>query len=133
MFQVLITTNALARGVDIPAVAVVVNFDLPTKRGKSGKMVADEETYLHRIGRCGRFGRRGTAINFLEKKEDFEILDYIEKFYSPSGRMTTEWDATDIQGLSDAIKDRPEGGEVLPAALTTSGGAGSTVTITKLS
>lgn len=127
----LITTNALARGVDIPAVAVVVNFDLPVKRVK-GKVVADEETYLHRIGRCGRFGRRGTAINFLEKAEDFQILENIERFYSPSGPMTTEWDATDIEGLSDAIKDRPEGGEVLPAAETTSGGAGSTVTITQL-
>ena len=48
----LITTNALARGVDVPAVAVVVNFDLPVKR-MGQRVVADPETYLHRIGRCG--------------------------------------------------------------------------------
>jgi superfamily II DNA/RNA helicase len=50
--KLLITTNALARGVDVPAVAVVVNFNLPVKRTGS-KTVADAETYLHRIGRCG--------------------------------------------------------------------------------
>lgn len=49
----LITTNALARGVDVPAVAVVVNYDLPIKR-LGQRTVADAETYLHRIGRCGK-------------------------------------------------------------------------------
>ena len=53
----LITTNALARGVDVPAVAVVVNFDLPVNR-IGNKTVADAETYLHRIGRCGNFTLR---------------------------------------------------------------------------
>lgn len=133
--KVLITTNALARGVDVPAVAVVVNYDLPvkyeTKRGK--KVISpDEETYLHRIGRCGRFGRRGTAINFLQKPEDFEILEHIERHFSPEKPMTTAWDATDIVGLSDAIKDRPEGGEILPAAESTSDGVQSTVSISKI-
>lgn len=113
--QVLITTNALARGVDVPAVAVVVNYDLPIQR-QGSTIVADEATYLHRIGRCGRFGRRGTAINFLETREDVAILTAIEKFYSPEKPMTTEWDPTDIEGLSDAIKNRPEGGEIAPAA-----------------
>jgi ATP-dependent RNA helicase DDX19/DBP5 len=113
---VLITTNALARGVDVPAVAVVVNYDLPVQRMPNGALIADEATYLHRIGRCGRFGRRGTAINFLEGPRDEDILIAIEKHYSPEKRMTTEWDATDIEGLSDAIKNRPEGGEIQPAA-----------------
>ena len=48
--QVLITTNVLARGVDIPAVGVVVNYDIPVER-QGQKVVADEATYLHRIGR----------------------------------------------------------------------------------
>eukprot|EP00601_Ochromonadales_sp_CCMP2298_P013938 CAMPEP_0173235146 /NCGR_PEP_ID=MMETSP1142-20121109/10667_1 /TAXON_ID=483371 /ORGANISM="non described non described, Strain CCMP2298" /LENGTH=563 /DNA_ID=CAMNT_0014165361 /DNA_START=31 /DNA_END=1722 /DNA_ORIENTATION=- len=113
--KVLITTNALARGVDVPAVAVVVNYDLPVTR-MGNRLVGDEATYLHRIGRCGRFGRRGTAINFLEKSTDFDILSSIEKHYSPDKPMTTEWDATDIEGLSDAIRARPEGGEIAPAA-----------------
>jgi len=113
--KVLITTNVLARGVDVPAVAVVVNYDLPVQRIGTN-ISADEATYLHRIGRCGRFGRRGTAINFLETPQDFNLMIDIEKHYSPERRMTTEWDPTDIEGLSDAIKSRPEGGEIAPAA-----------------
>ena len=115
--QVLITTNVLARGVDVPAVAVVVNYDLPVQRTGTNHITADEATYLHRIGRCGRFGRRGTAINFLESPQDFDLMIDIEKHYSPDRRMTTEWDPTDIEGLSEAIKSRPEGGEIAPAAL----------------
>jgi ATP-dependent RNA helicase DDX19/DBP5 len=113
--KVLIATNALARGVDVPAVAAVVNFDLPTER-VGQHIVADPSTYLHRIGRCGRFGRRGTAINFLEKENDFKILEAIEKYFRPEKRMTTDWDPNDIEGLSEAIKERPEGGEIVPEA-----------------
>jgi superfamily II DNA/RNA helicase len=113
--KVLIATNALARGVDIPAVAAVVNYDLPVER-VGQKSVADPSTYLHRIGRCGRFGRRGTAINFCEKEADFKILETIEHYFSPAKRMTTEWDPNDIEGLSEAIRERPEGGEIVPEA-----------------
>eukprot|EP00597_Dinobryon_sp_UTEXLB2267_P005711 CAMPEP_0170059962 /NCGR_PEP_ID=MMETSP0019_2-20121128/2055_1 /TAXON_ID=98059 /ORGANISM="Dinobryon sp., Strain UTEXLB2267" /LENGTH=543 /DNA_ID=CAMNT_0010265367 /DNA_START=35 /DNA_END=1666 /DNA_ORIENTATION=- len=129
--KVLITTNALARGVDVPAVAVVVNYDLPVKRVNARKVTYDAETYLHRIGRCGRFGRRGTAVNFLENPLDFQILEDIERVYSPEKRMTTEWDPNDIAGLRIAIEERPEGGEILPTALTSSGQP-STVSITLL-
>ena len=51
--KILITTNVLSRGIDIEQVTIVVNFDLPVD--VSGK--ADCETYLHRIGRTGRFGK----------------------------------------------------------------------------
>lgn len=61
--QVLLTTNVLARGVDVPAVSLVVNYDIPTM-GYSRE--ADPDTYLHRIGRTGRFGRRGVAINLVQ-------------------------------------------------------------------
>lgn len=150
--KVLITTNALARGVDVPAVAVVVNYDLPVL--KVGQRIASSpETYLHRIGRCGeylyligkkrllifflwdrtclsgRFGRRGTAISFLEKPLDFKLMEEIEKTYSPKKRMTTEWDPMDISGLQIAIEERPEGGEILPSAVTSSEGP-STISIT---
>lgn len=115
--KLLITTNVLARGVDVPAVAVVVNFDLPVRKIGHQRVVADEDCYLHRIGRCGRFGRKGTAINFLQNETDFRLLTDIEKFYHTT---TTEWDPSDIQGLSDEIKMRPEGGEVEPAAIASS-------------
>ena len=58
----------LARGIDVQQVAVVINYDLPTKK----------EMYMHRIGRSGRFGRKGIAINFVTK-EDIEILRDIER------------------------------------------------------
>ena len=59
--SVLITTNVLARGIDVLSVTLVINYDVPTTR--HGK--PDSETYIHRIGRSGRFGRKGVAINFV--------------------------------------------------------------------
>eukprot|EP01035_Chromulina_nebulosa_P020286 gene20286-26333_t len=100
--KVLITTNVLARGVDVPAVAVVVNYDIPTER-VDGVIVPDTANYLHRIGRCGRFGRLGTAINFINNDTDDRLLCEIERFYRPKHRMTTEWDPNDIEGLKEAI------------------------------
>jgi len=68
--RVLITTDLLARGIDVQQVSVVINYDLPNTR----------ENYLHRIGRSGRFGRRGLAINFVTN-QDAHLLRELEKFY----------------------------------------------------
>jgi translation initiation factor 4A len=69
--RVLITTDLLARGIDVQQVSLVINFDLPTNR----------ENYIHRIGRSGRFGRKGVAINFLTDN-DVRYLRDIETFYN---------------------------------------------------
>lgn len=89
--RVLITTDLLARGIDVQQVNLVINYDLPTNR----------ENYIHRydkfyifkmdnnfslfynfsIGRAGRFGRKGAAINFVTD-EDRKILRSIEQFYN---------------------------------------------------
>jgi len=69
--RVLITTDLLARGIDVQQVSLVINYDLPTNR----------ENYIHRIGRGGRFGRKGVAINFITE-EDKRNLHDIEKFYN---------------------------------------------------
>ncbi|KAK0233495.1 P-loop containing nucleoside triphosphate hydrolase protein [Armillaria fumosa] len=69
--RVLITTDLLARGIDVQQVSLVINYDLPTNR----------ENYIHRIGRGGRFGRKGVAINFVTST-DVAMLRDIEKFYS---------------------------------------------------
>jgi len=69
--RVLITTDLLARGIDVQQVSLVINYDLPTNR----------ENYIHRIGRGGRFGRKGVAINFVTD-EDKRGLQDIEKFYN---------------------------------------------------
>jgi len=69
--RVLITTDIWARGIDVQQVSLVINYDLPNNR----------ELYIHRIGRSGRFGRKGVAINFV-KSDDIRILRDIEQFYS---------------------------------------------------
>jgi superfamily II DNA/RNA helicase len=77
--RVLITTNVLARGIDIDQVNVVINYDLPLKweqRGGGRPEVTgpDTETYVHRIGRTGRFGRRGVAINFVYDQRSRQMM-----------------------------------------------------------
>jgi len=68
--RVLITTDLLSRGIDVQQVSVVINYDLPKEK----------ESYLHRIGRSGRFGRKGLAINFVTFR-DLRALKEIEQFY----------------------------------------------------
>ena len=70
-FRVLISSNVTARGIDIQQVSTVINFDLSK----------DVHTYLHRIGRSGRWGRKGVGINFITKR-DIKTLKLIEKHYS---------------------------------------------------
>merc|ERR1711879_166078 len=82
--RVLISTDLLARGIDVQQVSLVVNYDLPHK----------VENYLHRIGRSGRFGRKGTAINFVTDRDVHPMRD-IEKHY-----------ATQIEELPMDIADR---------------------------
>jgi len=60
--KVLIATNIIARGIDINQVTLIINYDLPT----DGHGQADPETYLHRVGRSGRWGRAGLTFNFID-------------------------------------------------------------------
>jgi len=69
--RVLISSNVTARGIDIQQVSIVINFDLP-------KCV---HTYLHRIGRSGRWGRKGVGINFITRRDVLQ-LKKIEEHYS---------------------------------------------------
>ena len=68
--RILITTDLLARGIDVQQISLVINYDLPSSK----------ENYIHRIGRSGRFGRKGVAINFVTK-EDKAKMHEIEQFY----------------------------------------------------
>ena len=67
----LVSSNITARGIDVQQVSVVINFDI----------TPDPHTYLHRIGRSGRWGRKGTAINFITQR-DTRIMRDIENYYS---------------------------------------------------
>ena len=69
--RVLISTDLLSRGIDIQQVSIVINYDIPN----------NIDSYLHRIGRSGRFGRKGTAVNFVTYY-DIKKMHEIEKFYS---------------------------------------------------
>jgi translation initiation factor 4A len=69
--RVLISTDLLARGIDVHHVSIVINFDLP----------ANKENYLHRIGRSGRYGRKGVAINFVNSR-DVPILKELQEHYN---------------------------------------------------
>ena len=69
--RVLITSDLFARGIDVQQVSIVINFDIPKS----------EHTYLHRIGRSGRWGRKGIAINFTSK-HDIQRLKAFEEYYS---------------------------------------------------
>jgi translation initiation factor 4A len=69
--RVLISSNVTARGIDIQQVSIVINFDIPK----------DIHTYLHRIGRSGRWGRKGVGINFITRR-DISKLKEIENYYA---------------------------------------------------
>ena len=69
--RVLISTDLLSRGIDVQQISVVINYDVPY----------DIQNYLHRIGRSGRFGRKGVAINFMTKYDTKKITD-IEAYYN---------------------------------------------------
>jgi translation initiation factor 4A len=69
--RVLITTDLLARGIDVQQVSLVMNYELPQNR----------ENYIHRIGRAGRFGRKGVAINFVSPN-DAKFIREIQDHYN---------------------------------------------------
>lgn len=70
--RVLLSTGLLKRGIDIQAVNLVVNYDLPANR----------DTYIHAVGRVGRYGKKGVAINFLAGGRDIDMLHDIERYYN---------------------------------------------------
>ena len=69
--RILVTTDILSRGIDVQQVSIVINYDMPKY----------PQTYIHRIGRSGRYGRKGCAVNFVTRKEK-NILQCIQKLYS---------------------------------------------------
>ena len=69
--RLLVATNVAARGLDIPAVSHVINYDMPDNL----------EEYVHRIGRTARAGKQGTAITFVSDLQDFELLDAMQEHF----------------------------------------------------
>lgn len=69
--RILLSTDLLSRGIDIQQLSLVINYDLPVNM----------ETYIHRIGRSGRYGRKGLSINFLTNRDD-EKFENLKKHYN---------------------------------------------------
>lgn len=92
--RVLITTNVAARGIDVEHVTMVVNFDLPTDH----LMRVDFETYLHRIGRTGRFGKKGLAINMIDSPNAFKMMKAIQAHF---GREIHPLNADDLDEIEE--------------------------------
>jgi ATP-dependent RNA helicase DDX19/DBP5 len=93
--KVLITTNVLARGIDVQSVSMVINYDVPMQPSAVTKRFEpDPQTYLHRIGRTGRFGRVGVAVTFVSNRGDWEALMQIQKYFKVEiiKVATEDWD-----------------------------------------
>lgn len=87
--NVLITTNIIARGIDVPETQLVINYDVPALRADKGGHTADYETYLHRIGRTGRFGANGIAITLWDREQDKKHLDEIVNHFAMQENFKT--------------------------------------------
>jgi superfamily II DNA/RNA helicase len=68
--KVLIATDVIGRGIDVQSVSIVINYELPQKTSN----------YIHRIGRCGRYGRKGCGISFV-CKSDASNVEHIQNYY----------------------------------------------------
>lgn len=96
--RVLISTNVLARGIDILQVSLVINFDIPLDANHH----PDPETYLHRIGRTGRFGRSGVSINFVHDDRSYQDMCYIQKFF---GKPILEISTHNLEDLDKQLQN----------------------------
>ncbi|KAJ4790829.1 ATP-dependent RNA helicase DBP5 [Rhynchospora pubera] len=98
--KVLLTTDLLARGFDQAQVNLVINYDLPIKYGTSEP---DYEVYLHRIGRAGRFGRKGAVFNLVCTDRDQMIMEKIEKHFAHYIPEVPNWRSE--EDFEKALKD----------------------------
>ena len=88
--RILISTNLFGRGVDFERVNVVINYDMPE----------DEDTYLHRVGRAGRFGTKGLAISFVSSTEDKDVLEKVRsKFLVPLPELPDTIDSSTYMSM----------------------------------
>lgn len=94
--KILITTDVFSRGMDIPQVNLIVNFDLPMSSNESF-----EESYIHRIGRSGRFNRSGFVIDFVSGAEDLRTLTQIQTYNGTISQRFTLGALEEIFGEED--------------------------------
>ncbi|KAJ1397032.1 RNA helicase, DEAD-box type, Q motif [Sesbania bispinosa] len=102
--QVLISTDVLARGFDQQQVNLVINYDLPVKytAGYNPDPEPDYEVYLHRVGRAGRFGRKGAVFNLICDKRDEKLLSKIVNHF---GTHVSEVRENSVEDYKAALKE----------------------------
>ncbi|XP_037948987.1 DEAD-box helicase Dbp80-like [Teleopsis dalmanni] len=94
--KVLVTTNVLSRGIDVTQVTLVVNFHMPILHGDEKP---DYDTYLHRIGRTGRFGKHGIALNLVENENDMKLLRSFEAHFRKPIKLLNTNDSDEVHKL----------------------------------
>ena len=83
--RIMVSTDLFGRGIDIEKVNIVINYDMPD----------DSDSYLHRVGRAGRFGTKGLALTFSSSDEDWAVLKKVqERFEVNIGEMPNKIDTT---------------------------------------
>ncbi|GAB2277922.1 DEAD-box ATP-dependent RNA helicase 38 [Dionaea muscipula] len=100
--KVLISTDLLARGFDQAQVNLVVNYDLPFKHDNQTE--PDYEVYLHRVGRAGRFGRKGAVFNLLCDDRDYKLMEKIENYFTIKVSQVASWNSDEdfVAALKEA-------------------------------
>jgi ATP-dependent RNA helicase UAP56/SUB2 len=87
--RILVATDLVGRGIDIERVNIVINYDMPETDDRHGN---GADTYLHRVGRAGRFGTKGLAITFVASEQDSLVLNQVQERFD-----------VDIKPLPDQI------------------------------
>ena len=90
----------IARGIDVPETQLVINYDVPAQ-GKT----PDPETYLHRIGRTGRFGTKGVAVTLHDRDIDKEHLDHIVAHFKLENSIKTLSGPDELQDLMKELNE----------------------------
>lgn len=108
----LAATNVIARGLDVPQVSAVVNFELPEEfvsRDTRGPRLGDYKTYVHRVGRTGRIGAKGAAINIVSGPEQEAMLRKISKDAFDKD-VVEDFSPNDIEGIAEKVREHTFGG-----------------------
>ncbi|KAJ3333318.1 Spliceosome RNA helicase ddx39b [Blyttiomyces sp. JEL0837] len=83
--RIMVATDVFGRGIDIERVNIVINYDMPAgKEGEGNKDASGADTYLHRVGRAGRFGTKGLAVSFVSSANDSEVLNQVQERFEVS-------------------------------------------------
>jgi superfamily II DNA/RNA helicase len=94
----------MARGIDVPEIQVVINFDVPlSKNLKTDEWEADPENYLHRIGRAGRFGVKGIALTLYDNERDEKALNEIMDHYKMHDKLKELKNSAQLKQLIEEI------------------------------